>query len=110
MWAADGECTSSCAKRRRSSLDTVIPLALIMTLLQMTVSRLNEIHRPRLEMLLLSTILLPFALGLLMANGVVAEDKPHDPVAIAATHLRAGKFEAAEEELRKVLGGHKRQR
>ena len=56
---------------------------------------------------LLSTILLPFALGLTMANRVVAENRTgmHDPVAIAATHLKAGKFEAAEEELRKALAG-----
>ena len=54
-------------------------------------------------MSLLSTILLPLALGLLMVNGVVAENRMHDPVAIAAAHLKAGKFEAAEEELRKVL-------
>lgn len=50
-------------------------------------------------------ILLPGALGLLLATDAVAQHKTEDPVALAATHLKAGKFEAAEAELRKALAG-----
>ena len=48
-------------------------------------------------------ILLHCALGFLMVIDVVAQHKLQDPVALAATHLKAGKFEAAEAELRKAL-------
>ena len=50
-----------------------------------------------------SVILLSCAFGLLMATGSVAESKTHDLV--AAIHLKAEKFEAAEEALRKALAG-----
>jgi len=53
-------------------------------------------------------ILLPGALGLLLATAAVAQHKTEDLVALAATHLKAGKFEAAEAELRKALAGGER--
>ena len=46
----------------------------------------------------IGTLLLPGALGLLMATDAVAEHKTEDPVAPAATHLKAGKLEAAKAE------------
>ncbi|MSO22008.1 MAG: hypothetical protein EXQ58_01880 [Acidobacteria bacterium] len=50
-------------------------------------------------------IFLPGALGLLLATDAVAQHKTEDPVALAATHLKAGKFEPAEAELSKALAG-----
>ena len=51
------------------------------------------------------TLLLPVLLGLSLAADVAAQHKTQDLVALAATHLKAGKYDAAEAELRKVLAG-----
>jgi len=48
-------------------------------------------------------ILLSGALGVLLATDAAAQHKAQDPVALASTHLKAGKYEAAEAELQKAL-------
>ena len=50
-------------------------------------------------------ILLSAAVGLSLATNAAAQRKTQDPVALAATHLKVGKYEAAEAELRKALAG-----
>lgn len=56
-------------------------------------------------------ILLPGALGLLMATDAVAQHKTEDPVAPAATQLKAGKLEAAKaEQLLATLNERKQNR
>lgn len=64
--------------------------------------KLNEIHCLRSSVWIL---LLSGALGLLMAADAAAQRKTQDPVALAAIQLKAGKYEAAEAELRKALVG-----
>ena len=50
-------------------------------------------------------LLLTNVLGLSFAADVAAQHKTQDLVALAATYLKAGKYDAAETELRKVLAG-----
>ena len=57
------------------------------------------------------TLLLPGALGLWLATDAVAQHKTEDPVAPAATHLKAGKLEAAKaEQLLATLNKRKQNR
>ena len=78
-----------------------------MILLQNVLHKLNVIHRSwvKLFMVFVWIILLPCVLGFSMATQAIAQSKTQDYLAAATTHLKAGKFEAAEAKLRKALAG-----